>query len=100
MDAVAEIDHSTQAYLDLVNQEKLPSSFTLDAFLGKSFRFDYKYYLNISLNVSNILDDQAIRTGGYEQARIDASLEDLEKFPPKYYYAQGIQYYLNISFRF
>lgn len=100
LNAVAEIDHSTQEFSDLISQEKLPNSFTLNAFLGKSFRFDYKYYLNISLNVSNILNDKTIQTGGYEQARIDASFENLEKFPPKLYYAQGIQYYLNISFRF
>ncbi|MCD4792617.1 MAG: TonB-dependent receptor [Bacteroidales bacterium] len=100
IDAIANTDHSSQEFLDLINQDKLPSSFTLNAFLGKSFRFDYKYFFNISLNVSNILDDKNIITGGYEQARIDKYFENLDKFPPKYYYYSGLQYYLNISFRF
>ncbi|NPA67300.1 MAG: TonB-dependent receptor [Chlorobi bacterium] len=98
IDAVKYADHTTDAFTELINQEKLPSSVTVDAFAGKSFRFNYKYFLNISLNVTNILDDRTIITGGYEQARLDIS--DYDKFPPKYYYGYGLQYYLNISFRF
>lgn len=98
--AVKYIDHSSEEFTELINQDKLASFYTVDAFLGKSFRFNYKYYLNISLNVSNILNKTDIITGGYEQARIDASFTNLEKFPPKYYYAQGIQYFLNVNFRF
>ncbi len=100
VDAVKYLDHSTPEYEELIKQDKLPNYYTLDGFVGKSFRFQYKYYLNISLNVSNILNNESIITGGYEQARIDASLENLEKFPPKYYYYNGLQYYLNVSFRF
>jgi len=98
VDAVKYYDHSTQEFSSMIEQEKLPSSFTLDASLGKSFRFDYKYYLNISLNISNILNNTDIITGGYEQARLD--LGDYDKFDDKLYYASGLQYYLNINFRF
>lgn len=100
VDALAGMERDTEEFTKLTEQEKLPSSFMLNAFIGKSFRFDYKYYLNISLNVSNILNDTQIITGGYEQGRIDASFENLDRFPPKYYYFNGLQYYLNISFRF
>jgi len=100
IDAVKYIDHNTDEFINLIEQEKLPSSFSVDAFIGKSFRFDYKYYLNISLNVTNILNNTDIKTGGYEQARIDANFSNLEKFPPKYYYFSGLQYYLNINLRF
>lgn len=95
-----EEDRTDQRFIDFVTQDKLPESFTLDAFIGKSFRFNYKYYLNISLNVSNLLDDRSVITGGYEQARFVEDLDDLDRFKPKLYYAQGLQYYLNISFRF
>ena len=89
-------------FTEFERQTKLPSSFTLDAFIGKSFRFDYKYYLNISLNVTNLLNNTSIYTGGYEQARLlgDGNLEDLDNFGDKLYYFSGLQYYLNISFRF
>jgi len=98
--AVKFADHSSDEYLNLHDQEKLANSYTIDAFIGKSFRFDYKYNLNISLNVSNILNNTDVITGGYEQARIDSNFSNLEKFPPKFYYASGLQYYLNVSFRF
>lgn len=99
-DALEEVDKDSELYSEIVQQELLDSSFTLDLFAGKSFRIDHKYYINISLNVSNLLDNTDIKTGGYEQLRLDADLENPDKFPPKYYYYYGRQYFLNISFRF
>ncbi len=100
INAVKYSDHSAPEFEKLIDQKKLPSFYTLNAFAGKSFRFQYKYHLNISLNVTNILNNQSIITGGYEQARIDATFENVDKFQPKYYYYSGLQYYLNVSFRF
>jgi hypothetical protein len=100
VDALEGMERGTEEFKELISQEKLPESFMLNAFVGKSFRFDYKYYLSISLNVSNVLDNRSIMTGGYEQGRIDASFENLDQFPPKYFYYSGLQYYLNINFRF
>ncbi len=98
IDAVKYADHSTDEFTSLIEQDKLPNTYTVDAFLGKSFRFDYKYYLNISLNITNLLNNKDIITGGYEQARLD--LSNYDKFDPKYYYFSGLQYFLNVSFRF
>jgi outer membrane receptor protein involved in Fe transport len=98
IDAVKYADHSTDEFTSLIEQDKLPNTYTVDAFLGKSFRFDYKYYLNISLNITNLLNNKDIITGGYEQARLD--LSNYDKFDPKYYYFSGLQYFLNVSLRF
>lgn len=46
--ALKYLDHTSDAYTQLIDQEKFPDYYTVDAFLGKSFRFNYKYYLNIS----------------------------------------------------
>lgn len=83
----------------IIGQEQLPAGYTLDLFLGKSFKFD-DYYATISLNVSNALDNKEIITGGYEQFRYDMETQDPGKFPPKYYYYYGRTYYLNVNFRF
>ena len=103
-DAVDGIEPSSEKYEAIINQEQLNSSFTLDAYIGKSFRFQHKYYLSINLNVSNILNNQDYITGGYEQLRfdneLDPELRDPNKFEPKYFYYYGTTYYLNISFRF
>ncbi len=91
------------------NQERLDGGVTVDASIGKSIRIDYKYYLNINLSATNILNNRNLRTGGYEQSRFRAddtstTLDEravyLQRFPSKYFYAFGSTIYLNIGFRF
>ncbi|MBN2893621.1 MAG: TonB-dependent receptor [Bacteroidales bacterium] len=99
-DAVEYVIPDSDLWNDIILQEKLPSGYTIDASIGKSFRFDYKYYLSINLSANNILDNQNIITGGYEQLRYDVADKDPDKFQPKYFYLYGRQFYLNVSFRF
>jgi len=84
-------------FLELIKQEKLSSAYTMDFYGGKSWRFG-KYYLLLSLNVSNFLNVTDFAFGGFEQFRYDPN--DMEKFPPKYFYLYGAQYFLNLSLRF
>lgn len=97
-EAVAGIDPDYPTYDMILDQERLPSAITLDANVGKSWRINYKYFINVNLSVNNILNNQEIVTGGYEQYRYDS--EDIDKFANKYYYMYGTTYYLNVSFRF
>ena len=56
--------------------------------------------------MNNILNNQNIKTGGYEQMRVqgirDANRDivSYQKFAPKYFYLFGTTYYLNVYFRF
>lgn len=84
----------------ITEQEKLDDAVTLDLGIGKSFRIKYKYFININFNVSNVLDNQNLVTGGYEQYRYESDTQLYEKFPSKYFYGLGRTYYLNIGFRF
>ena len=90
----------------ITNQERLPGGFTMDASIGKSIRINYKYFININLSASNILNNRRLKTGGYEQSRFSAThaYNDretyLNRFPPKYFYAYGATIYLNVGFRF
>jgi hypothetical protein len=77
--------------------EKQKEAFTLDAFCGKSFRWD-GYYLSISANLSNITNNKDFITGGYEQLRFDSSNTDLHQ--PKYFYNYGFNYFVNVSLSF
>ncbi len=81
--------------LRLLKQEELPGAFTLDFFGGKSYKFSHSKYLYFNLGVSNILDDTNIKTGGFEQLRIDP-----ERFPNKYFYAYGRTFYASAALRF
>ena len=99
-EAVEYVVEDTELWNSIVDQTQLPSGYTIDASIGKSFRIDYKYYISLNLNVNNILNNNKIITGGYEQLRYDVEDKDPNKFPPKLYYLYGRQFYLNLSFRF
>ena len=86
-------------------QEKFDSAYTLSANIGKNWYIHRVYMLGFSLEVKNILNDQDIRTGGYEQMRMskvrgEGGEQIYGRFPSKYFYLFGTTYYLNVYFRF
>lgn len=98
--AIANLGEGDPLISAITKQEKLPGGMTLDASVGKSFRVLDKYYINLNFSITNILDNQDIITGGYEQMRFDFDTKNISKFPPKYYYYYGRTFFLNIGFRF
>jgi len=87
-------------FYEIINQEKLPSQYTLDLFAGKSWRIDYDYFLSLTLSVNNILNNKGFRTGGFEQGRFDYEGYDVDRFPPRYFYAYGTTYSAGLTLRF
>ena len=87
-----------EAYEFLTHQEKYPGGYTIDLSVGKIFYLKDKKSVNFNLSVNNILNDKNIRTGGFEQGRMD--LTSPKKFASKYYYMQGVNCFLNASYRF
>ena len=76
--------------------------FLLNASVGKSWYIQRKYNIGFSLNASNLTNNRNFRTGGYEQTRLinSAGKDRYYRFDPKYFYMQGVNYMLNIYFRF
>ncbi|HAO09223.1 MAG TPA: peptidase [Chryseobacterium sp.] len=90
----------------VLEPNRLPSSFFLNANAGKSWVIG-KYYVLISATVNNILNNRKYITGGFEQTRnavYPSFSEDLSReytlFAPKYWYTQGRSYFVNLQFRF
>ncbi len=83
-------------------QERFDPVFMLNASVGKSWYIDRKYNFGFSLNLQNLTDNRAVKTGGYEQTRLidSASMERYYRFDSKYFYMQGFNYMLNLYFRF
>lgn len=82
----------------IIDQEKAPSATTLDLFGGKSFKFGDRFvYFNIGVN--NILDKRDFVTGGFEQSRFDFEGRDVDRFPPRRFYAFGRNYFISLDFR-
>ena len=53
--------------------------------------------LSLTLDGSGKTD---IQTGGYQQSRFDYKNYSADKYPNRYYYAQGIRIFANVGIRF
>ncbi|MDE6046098.1 MAG: TonB-dependent receptor, partial [Alistipes sp.] len=93
-----------QSIQEMRAQEKFGGYCTLSASVGKNWYIHRQYMLGFSLEVKNILNDQNIRTGGYEQMRLRRVRTPegvkFSRFDSKYFYMLGATYYLNVYFRF
>ena len=91
-----------QMIKDISTQEKLNEALVINASIGHVIYLNRTASLNINLNLNNILDNKDIQTGGYQQGRIDTKdyANTANKFPNKYYYAQGFKMFLNLGLRF
>ncbi len=108
--ATENLDPKSETFHDVIDQQELPAQYTIDAFAGYSWRIPHAYigsgfkrkavYLSMYAGVNNILNNQDIISGGYEQLRFDYSTSDINKFPPKYSYAYEINYFVSIALRF
>ena len=57
-------------------------------------------FLLFNLGVNNILNNEEIVSGGYEQLRFDFAEKNVDKFPSKKFYAYGINFFASIGLRF
>lgn len=86
------------AYETLTTQERLAANYTVDLSVGKIYYLRNRNSINFNLAVYNVFNKKHIATGGYEQGRTDISYPD--RYTSKYYYMQGINCFLNVSYRF
>ena len=81
----------------LLKQKKLDNAFTLDLYAGKSWNWK-GYYILLNLSVNNVLNNKDIVLYGYEQLRSD--YDDPERFPEKYSYLYGTNFFLSLTVRY
>ena len=104
VDAVDGADRGSEFYYQILAQERLDPGFTLDFFGGGSRKIGSHFvYLNVGIN--NILNNTDLRTGGFEQTRIETednsnTISSLSRFPSRYFFAYGRNFFVNISYRF
>jgi len=104
--AVNPTNHTADAYSGLyiedyrteklLNQKKLDDAFTLDFYAGKSWSVK-GYTILLSVSVNNLLNNKNIILYGYEQLRSDYAEPD--RFPEKYSYLYGINYFVSLTVR-
>ncbi|MBN9298945.1 MAG: TonB-dependent receptor [Filimonas sp.] len=87
----------------ILDQQSLPSQSTVDLYGGKTFRIKLHgkpASLVFTASVNNLLNNTKFITSGFEQLRFDYTDRNVNKFPPKYYYAYGINYFVSAGLRF
>ncbi len=86
-----------------VMQAQGHGGFMLDGSIGRLIRLK-KGQISINFSITNILNNQNIVTGGYEQSRSDYSNESVRAYQfsrnPKKFYAFGPNGLLNIAYKF
>ena len=105
-------------YNQLAVQEQLTATqwynrFLVDVSVGKLIYLKNRQSISINLTINNLLNNTSFKTGGYQQARLPRlnrqGVEDTKnsvigsnvwKFPSKYYYAWGTNFYLNFQYKF
>ena len=104
--AVENIDPKSEAWYKVISQERLKPAHTVDFFGGYSYRINRTtkhkkpMFLVFNAGINNLLNNRNIISGGYEQLRFDFDTKDPSQFPPKYYYAFGINYFISTTLRF
>ena len=105
-------------YSILDQQESLVSDnvwnrFIFDASIGKLIYLPQRQSVSINLSCTNITNNVHFKTGGYQQARLPRGtkqgvaddqnsviMPNAWKFPAKYYYAWGANFYLTVTYKF
>lgn len=98
-------DYDPEIARDLLKQEKFDDYMVVNLIGGKSWKIG-DYFVGFFASVGNLLDKQ-YKTGGFEQGRFAdyrALRDDVNApkrvFGPKYWYARGTNYFVNVYFRF
>lgn len=106
-EAIDGIPEKSEQWNTIINQTKFDAQYTVDFFGGYSWKLPSRYRINgksvflvLNAGVNNLLNNKDIVTGGFEQLRFDFQTRDVNKFPPRLYYAYGLNYFLSATIRF
>ena len=105
-------------YNIMTQQENLSATnplnrFLIDVSVGKLIYLKNRQSVSINLSVSNIANNTHFKTGGYQQARLPRAVlqgvadyqnsvitANAWKYPSKYYYAWGANFFLSVTYKF
>jgi len=97
--AIANLGPGDPLIDQITDQYRFDSGYTIDISFYKSWKIKNNF-IAFNIGINNVLNNQNIRTGGFEQMRYDFETKNLDKFPPKYFYAYGRNYFAMLSYRF
>ena len=101
--AVSDAVYHSQAWYNIISQQRLPSEYTVDLLGGYSWKLPKQWinknsFLVFSGSISNLTNNKNITTGAGQQLRFENA--NPTEFPSKYAYADGLTYAINATLRF
>ena len=84
---------------EITYQDKLNDAFVMNLSVGKNIYTKFGS-VNFNVSVNNLLNNRNIQTGGYQEGKFDYTDYNVNKFPNKLYYAQGLRVFVNCGIRF
>ncbi|MEP7317652.1 MAG: TonB-dependent receptor [Panacibacter sp.] len=104
--AIEGVDPKSIAWHDIIDQTRFKSQYTVDFFAGYSYKLPHTFvdkrsvFLVFNAGVNNLLNNKDIVTGGFEQLRFDFDTRNPKQFPPKLFYAYGLNFFVSATVRF
>jgi hypothetical protein len=101
--AVDLVEFQSDQWNEILNQEKVPAAWTVDLSFYKTWMVNWpksRTLFGLNIGITNLLNNQDYISGGYEQYRFDFTTKDVNRFPTRYSFMQGLNYYLQGSMRF
>lgn len=111
-DALQFLTPGTDQHKQVFDQQKFEAQYTVDFFGGYSWKLPRSYeignkstFLVFNAGINNLLNNRKILTGGFEQLRYDqqqnaADPVEVGKFPPRLFYAFGLNFFTSVTLRF
>lgn len=96
--AVTPNNQYYDAYRQFTHQEMFDGGCTVDLSIGKMIYVGRSKSINVNLSFNNIFNKKDVKTGGFEQGRINLTKPSL--FANKYFYMQGFNCFFNVSYKF
>ena len=100
--AVEQVEEGSPQWIDILQQEKSDPGWTLDVSFYKSWLVNWpkdRTLFGLNIGISNLLNNTDYINGGFEQYRFDFATADPARFPTKYSYMQGLNYFIQFSMR-
>lgn len=111
--AVDLVPYQSDQWNSIINQQRYnkKGQWTLDLSGGYSWRLKStfrnmkgknagKYYLVLNAGISNVTNNKKFIVNAREQLRFDYAEKNPNKFPTKFSYAYGTNFFLNVTFRY
>ena len=101
--AVANPPYRSATWYNTISQERLPGEFILDISGGKSWKLPRNFlgrtsFFLLSANINNLTNNKNLVTSGGQQLRF--ATDNINEFPSKYAYAEGLTYAISATLRF